>query len=178
AVFGRIDWVQRRQEAQAGTVAHAWLERIGRDGLTGWDAERLRAALPAIERQLSRAGMAQADLPAGARTVLDTLIATLADERGRWLLTQSAQREWRLGDGDGLLRVVDLALRTADGWLVVDYKTTAPYPDEPRDAFAERMLARYREQLQDYTASVAALSGLPARGALYIPRAGLWLELD
>ncbi|UXY14072.1 UvrD-helicase domain-containing protein [Chitiniphilus purpureus] len=174
---GTPDWSQQRLEAQAGIVAHAWLEQLGRMGPAGWDAARLTAALPRIERQLSRAGVAGDELPAAARVVFDTLLATLADERGRWLLTQPAQREWRLFDQDGGQQVIDLALHTGTGWLVVDYKTGLPHPGETPARFAERMLQRHRGQLAGYAAAVAALSGLPAAAALYFPRAGLWLDV-
>jgi len=165
-------------DAAIGTLAHAWLARIGQDGLQAWPAEALRAHLPAMQRQLTRAGLPAAQAPEAAQAVLDTLLATLEHERGRWLLSQSgARREWPLIDAAGRVSVIDLALSTEDGWLVVDYKTARPHPGESAAHFAARMRQRHAEQLARYCAQVTALDTRPARAALYFPRAQLWIDL-
>ncbi|OWT60267.1 UvrD-helicase domain-containing protein [Candidimonas nitroreducens] len=164
-------------EALAGTVAHAWLERLGRDGLAQWPAARIEASLEVIRRQLSRAGVAQADQDEAARAVSGTLLATLASERGRWLLQAAgAHREWSLLDVSGRVSVIDLAISEEGGWLVVDYKTGVPQEGESPGAYADRMAERYAGQIQRYCRQVEALDGRPARGALYFPRADLWVE--
>jgi len=110
--------------------------------------------------------------------VLDTLQATLSDDRGLWLLSQSgARREWPLIDAAGKVSVIDLALSTEDGWLIVDYKTGRPQPNESPPAFAQRMRQRHGDQLLRYCAQVTALDGRPARAALYFPRAKAWIDL-
>ena len=42
-------------DAAIGTLAHAWLERIGRDGIAAWPATALASRLSAMRRQLTRA---------------------------------------------------------------------------------------------------------------------------
>ncbi|MBV6306834.1 UvrD-helicase domain-containing protein [Candidimonas humi] len=164
-------------ESMAGTVAHAWLERLGRDGLSQWPPARVEASLGLIRRQLSRAGVAEADLAEAARAVGETLQATLASERGRWLLEAAgAHREWSLLDVSGRVSVIDLAISHEGGWLVVDYKTGVPHEGESLEAYAERMAGRYAEQIRRYSRQVEALDGRPARGALYFPRADLWVD--
>jgi len=166
-------------EAIVGTVAHAWLARLGEEGSAALDPEALRARLPAIRRLLTRSGLPAAAADAAAGEVLETLEATLASERGRWLLSLSeARREWALLDMAGKVSVLDLALSTEAGWLVVDYKTGRPRPDEPPADFAARMRARHAAQMARYCAHLAALDGRPARAALYFPRADLWLDMD
>jgi len=161
-----------------GTVAHAWLARIGADGLTAWPQETLPASVPRIRRQLARAGVPDAHLDACAAVVLDTLTATLRSERGRWLLGLAhARREWPLVDIAGKVSVIDLAVEQDHGWLVVDYKTTRPHPDELPEAFAHRMRTRHAAQLARYCQHVTQLDKRPARGALYFPRADVWVEL-
>jgi len=165
-------------DAAIGTLAHAWLARIGQDGLAAWPADTLRDYLPVMRKQLTRAGLPAAQAPEAAQAVLDTLLATLAHERGRWLLSQSAaRREWPLIDATGRVSVIDLALSTEDGWLIVDYKTGRPHPGESPDRFATRMRERHAEQLARYCAQVTALDTRPARAALYFPRAELWIDL-
>jgi len=165
-------------DAAIGTLAHAWLARIGQDGPDAWQPAALRARLPLLHKQLTRAGVPAALAGDAAQSVLDTLLATLAHERGRWLLSQSgARREWPLIDASGKVSVIDLALSTEDGWLIVDYKTGRPQPGEPADAFAERMRQRHGDQLERYCRQVTALDGRKARAALYFPRAALWVDL-
>jgi ATP-dependent exoDNAse (exonuclease V) beta subunit len=164
-------------ESVIGTVAHAWLERIGRDGGHAWDAASLDASLPVFRKQLSRAGMNAARLDAGAGILRDTLLATLESQRGRWLLhVAKAHREWSLLDVSGRVSVIDLAISQEREWLVVDYKTGIPREGESVDAFSARMRETYREQIERYCAHVHALDGRPARGALYFPRADIWIE--
>lgn len=165
-------------DAAIGTLAHAWLARIGQDGVDTWPAAVLAERLPAIRRQLTRAGIPASQADAASEAVLETLQATLADERGLWLLSQSgARREWPLIDAAGKVSVIDLALSTEDGWLIVDYKTGRPHPGESPEAFAQRMRQRHGEQLLRYCTQVTALDGRKARAALYFPRARAWIDL-
>lgn len=164
-------------DALLGTVAHAWLERLGKQGIDQWTGERILASDAVFRRQLSRAGLPAERLDAGVQVLRDTLAATLSSPKGRWLLTAAqAYREWSLLDLDGRVSVIDLAISFEDDWLVVDYKTGIPRPGESPDAFAERMRLRYAGQLQRYCDHVKALDGRAARGVLYFPRADLWLE--
>ena len=160
-----------------GTVAHAWLERLGKEGAGTWTPERINASLPVFRKQLSRAGMPEAGLDEGADILRETLLATLASERGRWLLWAArAHREWALLDASGRVSIIDLAISQEHDWLVVDYKTGIPRPGEPREEFEQRVCEQYREQIERYCAHVSALDGRPARGALYFPRADLWVD--
>ena len=164
-------------ESAVGVVAHAWLERMARDGADNWSAEQLQVLAQPIERQLLRAGCSQDYLAIGVDEVLDALINTLKSERGRWLLeVAQAQREWSLLDYRGRVSIIDLAIDQRDHWLIVDYKTTIPWESEPLDAFKQRMLERHQEQLDRYCTQVSNLDGRPARAALYFPRIDYWLE--
>ncbi|MGV2897422.1 UvrD-helicase domain-containing protein [Achromobacter sp. AGC78] len=166
-------------DAAIGTLAHAWLARIGQDGIHAWPANALADRLPAMRRQLTRAGIPASQAAAAAEAVLETLQATLADERGLWLLSQSgARREWPLIDAAGKVSVIDLALSTEDGWLIVDYKTGRPHPGEPPAAFAARMRQRHGDQLLRYCTQVTSLDGRKAKAALYFPRAKAWIDLQ
>ena len=164
-------------ERLAGTVAHGWLERIGHDGVQQWPLERIQGSSALLRTQLARTGLVADGLEQGLSLVMSSLLATVQSERGRWLLgLANAHREWSLLDMSGRVSVIDLAIADESGWLVVDYKTGAPAQDETPDDFAQRMRIRYAGQLQRYCEQVTALDGRPARGALYFPRADLWLE--
>lgn len=164
-------------EAVIGTVAHAWLERIGTEGVDSWPVTRIAECMPVFRRQLSRAGLAGTEIDGAAQVLGETLHATLDSPRGKWLLWAArAHREWALLDISGRVSVIDLAISQDQDWLVVDYKTGVPREGEPVDAFAARMRERYREQIERYCGHVSALDGRPARGALYFPRADVWVE--
>lgn len=176
----RAAWsAQAAYDASIGTLAHAWLEHLGLIGPQRWHAVSRTQRLPQIERQLTRAGVPERAAPDAAVAVWETLEATLNDEKGQWLLSQAgARREWPLIDAAGRVSVIDLALSTDEGWLIVDYKTGKPWPDETRDQFAWRMRERYADQLIRYCDQVQALDGRAARAALYFPRASLWIDMS
>src|SRR5690606_24262917 len=122
-------------------------------------------------------GLAEAGLDSAAQVLRETLSATLASQKGQWLLSVAqAQREWSLLDVSGRVSVIDLAISQEQDWLVVDYKTGVPRSGETPDAFSQRMRERYQEQIERYCAHVSALDGRPARGALYFPRVDVWVE--
>lgn len=130
-----------------------------------------------FRKQLGRAGLAPSTVDGAATILRDTLTATLASERGRWLLQVArAHREWSLLDLSGRVSVIDLAISQEHEWLIVDYKTGVPRGDESMENFIDRMRERYREQIQRYRDHVTALDGRPARGALYFPRVDAWVE--
>ncbi|HRL22645.1 MAG TPA: UvrD-helicase domain-containing protein [Alcaligenes sp.] len=163
-------------ETAIGTVAHAWLEKLGREGVQTWSPERLRDSRPVMRRQLQRAGVPAPYLDEAGQALFEAVSATLRTDRGRWLLSAArAQREWSLLDVNGRVSIIDLAISQEDHWLVVDYKTSTPGATENREVFAERMRQRYAPQLERYCAQVSALDGRPARGALYFPRVDLWV---
>lgn len=163
-------------EKAIGTVAHDWLEKLGREGLGPWPVERLQQSRTVMRRQLLRAGVPSTYLDDAAQSLFEAIIATVQTERGRWLLGVSrAYREWSLLDVSGRVSIIDLAISQEDHWLVVDYKTGRPAEHESLDDFKARMLDRYAPQLQRYCEQVQALDGRPAQAALYFPRADLWL---
>lgn len=174
------DWVwsgQHSVEAIVGTVAHAWLEHLGKLGVGAWTRLDDATRQGLIARQLIRAGLDEAEVDAATATVSDAIQATIDSERGRWLLEVArAYREWSLLDMSGRVSVIDLAISDDQGWLVVDYKTGVPNDGESAQSFTERMRSRYGEQMHRYRDHVAALDGRPVRAALYFPRADIWIE--
>lgn len=168
---------QTNDERILGTVAHAWLERIGRDGADAWPVQRLDSCQPVFMKQLARAGIVPERTVQAAGVLHETLVATLSSKKGCWLLQAArAYREWALLDLSGRVSVIDLAISQEENWLVVDYKTGVPGPDESTEQFAQRMRTTYHEQLTRYCSHVSALDGRPARGALFFPRADLWID--
>ena len=166
-------------DREIGILVHAWLAHIGQQGLTGWTPESLLQKSSLIHRQLTQAGLPLAQLECAVDDVVETLSAMLTHERGRWLLSHpQSYREWALMDAAGKVSVIDLALTDEQGWLVVDYKTGRPAPDESIENFAVRMRERYAPQLERYCQQLTELDARSARAALYFPRDDLWIALD
>ena len=106
----------------------------------------------------------------------------LADERGRWILSDAhaeAATELRLSaqlDGQVVHVALDRTFVDAEGtrWIV-DYKTGAHQGGELA-AFLDREQERYREQLERYAKVMAGLDPRPVRLALYFPLLRAWRE--
>ncbi|MEZ2721937.1 UvrD-helicase domain-containing protein [Paenalcaligenes hominis] len=166
------------KEAAIGTVAHAWLERIGREGRAAWDVERIEASTAVMRRQLLRAGFALNEVDEAVMVIHDTLLRTLTSTKGQWLLdVAKAYREWTLIDAEGRVSIIDLAISQEDQWLIVDFKTGQPYPGQSTEEFLDIMKERYAAQLRRYCDQVTAFDGRQAKAALYFPRADLWCEI-
>ena len=133
---------------------------------------------------LAELGVPVAERPEGQALILEALERTLADPRGRWLLSgdhSQAHSEWRLtGMHEGRIVnvIVDRMLLDAQGqrW-VVDYKTTR-HEGGDIDRFIASELERYRGQMRRYAALAAGLrQRAGARGAV-LRAAGVSAELD
>ncbi|CAM4051783.1 DNA 3'-5' helicase [Kerstersia similis] len=174
-----VQWGEAEsRQAAIGTLVHGWLTRLGQDGLNEWPEARLRSSLGIMARQLTRAGTRTMHAAQDAAEVLEILLATLRNGRGRWLLQRAAaRREWPLLDASGKVSILDLAFEDDGTWLIVDYKTGTPWPDEDEAAFARRMRGRYQPQMNRYLDQVTALTRSAAKAALYFPRLDLWLDM-
>jgi ATP-dependent helicase/nuclease subunit A len=106
---------------------------------------------------------------------------TLADEKtGRWILSSShrdARSEWELmhrhGD-DSRKLIIDRSFvdeATGERWII-DYKNSAPLPEETVEEFALRESGHYREQLGAYRDAVKELSNEPIQCGLYFTSLG------
>jgi len=159
-----FSWAQETVR-HAGSVVHAWLERIAEDALRGWDAKRVDALRARFAGDLERRGVAPAELERALGLVVSALRNALADERGRWLLGPHpvARSEYRLRNRLRSFRV-DRYIEDAKGtrW-VVDYKTSE-HAGGGIEAFLDEQRERYAAQLDAY----AEAMGGATRG-LYFP---------
>jgi ATP-dependent helicase/nuclease subunit A len=165
-----------RGAARVGIVYHAFAERISREGLEAWPPSRPKRERAGIEHALRSEGMAPPDLAAGVERVLAAVEATLADERGRWILTahDEARSEWAVTGWDGAGMTSAQIDRTfVDGGVrwVVDFKTAAWTPgDDDEDEYVAAKCAGYAGQLSRYRALLLTREpATPVRVALYFP---------
>lgn len=181
--------VLRRTWAEAttrhiGTAVHRMLCRIAREGLDTWTAERVESRRDAIRAMLSGLGIGDAELDGAVRDVVEAINSTLADERGRWILSSShtsIDNELPLSgviDGDIRSIKIDRTFIDADGtrWII-DYKAGVHEGVKDRDTYFDMEMSRYRHQLELYATLLGAIDPeRPVRKALYFPRLGGWRE--
>jgi len=166
-----------------GTVVHAALQAFGAAGelpSRAW----LESRAELYREQLRRHGVPERDLGRAAADVLEALTRTVADDRGRWILSRrhrEAGSELALtGMSGGRLTnvVIDRSFVDEQGtrW-VIDFKTS-PHEGGRLEDFIDRELARYRAQLEKYAALARGLGPQPVRAALYFPLLGVFRELQ
>jgi ATP-dependent helicase/nuclease subunit A len=177
-------WVGRLAR-YVGTVVHAALAEMARDGLAKWDAERPARERLRLENELRALGVGPDELPRCADQVVEALRRTLEDKRGRWVLESShsdARGELALaGMAGGRLveRRVDRTFVDADGirWIV-DFKTSV-HEGGGLEGFLSNELERYRGQMQDYRELLANIEPeRKIRVGLYFPLMGVWREYE
>ncbi|WP_071058226.1 exodeoxyribonuclease V subunit beta [Pelistega sp. MC2] len=173
------EWVfENRLHSAIGTVAHAWLEQMGRAKLQDWSIERVKSGVKLIKRQLHQLGVYPQELEQASSRVIHLLSEVLNDERGQYLLSHpQATQEWQLYNEDNQQRIVDLVLATEEGWLVVDYKTNQRLPNESDEAFKDRLRVLYTSQLQAYADYLSGLDGRAVKTAIYALDGCQWIEL-
>jgi ATP-dependent exoDNAse (exonuclease V) beta subunit len=158
-----------------GTVVHRLLQRIADEGPARWDEARLAGSAAAIRQLLAAAGLRREEEDAAVADVMRAVANTLADERGRWLLSaqhHDARNEYALSRFEGgrlVTGVIDRSFVDADGarWII-DYKTSR-HTGADVDAFLIRERARYAPQLERYADMMRGLETRRVRVGLYFP---------
>jgi ATP-dependent helicase/nuclease subunit A len=164
-----------------GTVTHALLHKIAREGLDNWDVSTVKSHREAIRSALLQCGVSAAELERAADRVQTGLRQTLSDPRGRWVLGRhnEAQSEYAIsGQVNGQLRHFKLDRTFVDDagvrWII-DFKT-GEREGAGRDEFADAEVLRYREQLENYACVLVSVDPRPVRMGLYFPLLGAWRE--
>jgi ATP-dependent helicase/nuclease subunit A len=168
---------------QIGTVVHGALQSFAAAAelpARAW----IESQAGLYREQLRRHGVPAHDLRQAEADVVEALSRTVADPRGRWILSRGHEQggsELALtGLADGRLTnvVIDRSFVDADGirW-VIDFKTS-PHEGGRLEDFIDRELERYRGQLQKYAALARGLGPQPVRAALYFPLLGVFRELQ
>jgi len=183
-------WVGSTARA-IGTIVHAELHRLALGGQRPESASSSAvssasppALFPGYGAWLAELGVATEEQASASRTVQRALERTLADARGRWLLSgmhREARSEWRLTglyQGRVVNVIFDRMLVDEHGhrW-VVDFKTSM-HEGGATQQFIDSEAERYLPQLQRYRALATQLGSEPVRVALYFPLLGVFRELD
>ncbi|MBK5295274.1 MAG: UvrD-helicase domain-containing protein [Acidobacteriia bacterium] len=162
-----------------GTVVHAYLERMAKDGLDNWSRHEVDLRAGAIRTALFSLGVPASELVGGLIRVTRALQAALEDPRGRWILQRRNDDACELAltaaAGDLIRQARIDRTFTEDGvrWII-DYKSSSHEGGDP-DAFLDNEVVRYRAQLSGYA---GYFPGERVRLGLYFPLLGAWREVE
>jgi ATP-dependent helicase/nuclease subunit A len=177
----RFEWVGDLLP-RVGVVAHSFLQRIALEGPEHWNDARLTAARPVISAALLRAGVGHGELEQGITRVSAALRKTLADERGRWILSPHDQHQCEFAVSaiiDGHMqhvRVDRTFIENGTRWLI-DYKITEQLGGDPR-RFLQMQVEKYLSDMQRYVRVLRIFDPRPVRCALYLPLLGEWSPVE
>ncbi|RLA24198.1 MAG: DNA helicase UvrD, partial [Gammaproteobacteria bacterium] len=178
-----FDWAGETAR-HVGVVTHAFLERIGNEGVESWSNQKVIASRLWVKSQLIRSGVVISALDQAMEKVEVLINKMLADEKGRWILSfthqESSCEKALTGLWNGQLKTIVIDRTFVDKvgvrWII-DYKTGG-HEGSDKTQFLLNELNRYRPQLACYGAMMAKLFPGPIRLALYYPELSEWLEFD
>jgi ATP-dependent exoDNAse (exonuclease V) beta subunit len=165
-----------RLASDVGTLVHAYLEMIARDGLEAWPRERVDGLRDAMALWFGQQGHGAKDAASGAGRSREALLATLASEQGRWALAARTEAAAEFAvtsalDGQFATHVVDRTFVEDGVRWIIDYKTA-----EVGTGGTAALAERYRPQLERYAALFAGES-LPIRMGILYAAVGELIEL-
>jgi len=160
---------------------HRFLQAIATQGAGDIHSRKVQIS---IARSLTTLGVPSDALPGAVDKVLGVLSNTLADPRGRWILSpehQDAHNEYALGGvlGNEIIHaVIDRTFIDQQGtrWII-DYTTGTHLGADPA-AFIDKEQQRYQGQLERYAALMGGLEHRPIRLGLYFPLLTAWREWE
>jgi hypothetical protein len=170
------DWAGAEQR-HIGTVLHATLQQLAKRATLERQVPSTWSQSGFWRAQLAALGVPRSRLTDATATIQRGMDLTLADPRGRWLLSHThrvAHSEWALSgilDGHCISVVIDRAFVDVDGdFWIVDFKS-GTHQGSDLDAFIANEKLRYETQLTRYATLARLLGGVYAapRTALYFP---------
>jgi ATP-dependent helicase/nuclease subunit A len=157
----------------AGTVVHAYLQRMQGANAPIPDAKAIRAAL-------AHAGLMTDEIPSAAARVREALESTGKSSRGRWILEAHEQGHSEYAvtgvvNGEILYGKIDRTFVDEHGtrWIV-DFKTSS-HEGTDLPGFLDEQQRRYSDQMSRYAKILTPL-GNPVRLGLYFPLLDEWRE--
>ena len=165
-----FEWVTELQR-RVGIVVHQMLQRMYAPDLLDFDEGRLCTAL-------RQEGLAGEKLDEAVSRALSALGNTVADARGRWILSRHSQDERELGlttvlNGRPRQYVVDRTFVFEGRRWIIDYKTS-DHTGGDLEGFLNNEQQRYRNQLEGYASVLRSLESGPINLGLYFPMLQGW----
>jgi ATP-dependent helicase/nuclease subunit A len=176
-------------ERALGTVIHRLLYQISQDGLLQWDNKKIMATQAMFTRLLAQNGLLASQIPQALAKLNTCLEKTLADPRGRWILSQQhqyAQSEYAItavlnGQIQSLVMDRTFIDRSTNIRWIIDYKTTNYQGTKPEE-FLKCVMQQHQQQLNNYAKALLleaeSCRSQSIRCGLYFPLTSLWCEWE
>ncbi len=170
------DWLQRQPLARArGTAMHRILQLLG-EHPKQW-AQLAQPCPPTWTLLLQSMNLARHTASTLAKEIHTVLKQLQDDSAFKWLMHahEESQFEWRLpiSDANSEVLIADRSFIDGDTRWIIDFKSSAPSPDQDVEQFVHAECEQYRTQLARYARRVAKFDqGKTAsrlRCALYFP---------
>jgi ATP-dependent helicase/nuclease subunit A len=167
-----FDWAGETRR-RVGTVTHAFLQAIAREGIDRWNAERVESSKTSIRTALVTEGVGPERLEGAAAEVAAALKNCLTDERGRWILGSTNEAAAELAvtavvDGRPKRLKIDRTFVQGEIRWLVDFKTTDIEGGDSERYFNDQV-QKYRADLEQYARALRLLDRREVRCALYFP---------
>ncbi len=167
-----------------GTVVHELLQRIASEGVQRWSPQRVAELKQYYRAALLQHGVTHDALDEAAGRVEKSLLLTLRDKKGCWLLDnnhRASHCEYAITGiiNERLIRaVIDRTFIDEHGtrWII-DYKTSV-HDGGDAEIFLDNEQQRYRQQLECYAHLMSLRENIPIRLGLYFPLMQAWRSWD
>ncbi|MGC1854064.1 MAG: UvrD-helicase domain-containing protein [Candidatus Aquirickettsiella sp.] len=177
-------------ERALGTVIHRLLYQMSQDGLLHWDRKKITVSQTMFTHLLEQNGLLASHIPEALKKLNICLEKTLADPRGRWILSQEHQAAHSEYAITALLHgkrqncVIDRTFIDSSAkrirWII-DYKTTEYYGNKPEE-FLNDAMQQHQQQLNNYAQALLleaeSCGSQIVRCGLYFPLTSLWCEWE
>ncbi|MFT5482347.1 MAG: ATP-dependent helicase/nuclease subunit A [Halieaceae bacterium] len=175
-----------RDARAVGIAVHAGLEYLVLSGNLPDSFVMDESWAARLTMSLREMGIEEPEWPRLLKTVVESLSCTLADQVGRWMLSNE-HRESRVElpvqvtelDQKSKLLIIDRCFIAEDGirWIV-DYKTSAPASEETLENFLVDQTQKYSGQLNAYRDALLRIGDVETKVALYFTALAHLQELD
>ena len=161
--------------ADAGTLAHLYIEMMANSNLSEWPASRIDASVPAMRFWLLQKNHAEKEVNLQVANIVNALIKTTNSPQGAWMLAPRASRQAELSisatdaNAEPQEHRIDLTFIENDTRWIIDYKLTAA--DETPE-----VTEQHRVQLERYTALFVS-ENLPIKKAVFFLSVGKLIDL-
>ena len=133
----------------------------------------LEKDLSLYQSELAEAGFNSSQSQKLIQAGLTAARNTVADPRGRWLISRHGQSEWTLARRARSSIRLDRTFIDQDARWIIDYKTSM----DPSTPFSKESLKQFEKQLNGYAVAISALDKEhPIILAIYCPQNGYWKE--
>ena len=177
------DWqLSDNQAAIIGTAIHYCLKQISEENLNNWNIQHLNEQKPYWNKLLQQLGYV--DVNQGLQLMQQAIKLTLADQRGRWILSKHKNAASELAitaktHGNHQQFIIDRTFIDANEvrWII-DYKTSIPNTPNIQEFLISEQ-KKYSEQLWNYAKIMQQLE--PSQSiklGLYFPLFSGWIELN